>query len=399
MNSKERVRRAMRRDPAQLPDRVPVMCQLTLGHYFLNMRDTWQPYEIWFTSDAFADALITLARRYRFDGILVNLPGRDPAWLAQIALITDTGEGQQITLADGTPIFVPWDDNALYAPGDSAWNPYPDYTTFDPDRDMARLDEWPRYTWGVYHVPTLSSKAPGLLLDPPEYFYHTLDRVLATVGDRLSVHGEVFSPFTHFMELFGYENALLGMALDPGKAAAILDQFTRTTIAWGSAQAARGVDAVLISSAFAGGGFISPKMYAQFVVPYERKVVDALHAAYPDLPVYTHTCGKLGDRLELLIDSHTDGVDTLDPPPLGNTTLADAKAQIAGRMFIKGNMNSVAILTDTEDQFVARATSALHTGQPGGGYILSTACSVAPHVAPAKLEKLADLADEHGRYT
>ena len=398
MNSKERVRCAMQRDPNQLPDRVPVMCQLALGHYFINMRKKWQPHEIWFTSEAFADSLITMCQRYRFDGILINLPGRDPAWMNQIEAITDTNEGQHITLMDGTPIFVPWDDNALYAPSDPGWHPYPDYMTFDPDRDMARLDEWPRYTWGVYHVPTLIGKTPGLLLEPPDYFFNTLDHVLTAVGDRVSVHGEVFSPFTHFMELFGYENALLGMALDPGKAEAILDQFSQTVIAWGSAQASRGVEAVLISSAFAGGGFISPKMYEQFVMPYERKVIDALHAAHPDTPVYTHTCGKLGDRLNLMIDSHTDGVDTLDPPPLGNTTLADAKVLIGDRLFIKGNMNSVAILADTELQFIERATMTLQTGKPGNGYILSTACSVAPHVEPSKLELLIDIVEEHGHY-
>ena len=33
MNSKQRIAAAMNHDE---PDRVPVMCQLALGHYFLN---------------------------------------------------------------------------------------------------------------------------------------------------------------------------------------------------------------------------------------------------------------------------------------------------------------------------------------------------------------------------
>jgi uroporphyrinogen-III decarboxylase len=139
-------------------------------------------------------------------------------------------------------------------------------------------------------------------------------------------------------------------------------------------------------------------MYQQFVVPYERKAIDAIHAAYPSTPVYTHTCGKLGDRLEALMDTHTDGVDTLDPPPLGNTELADAKARIGQQMFIKGNLNSVAMLTDNREQLTDRAVSALENGKPNGGYILSTACSVAPRVEPWKLELLVDLAEHQGRY-
>jgi hypothetical protein len=37
-------------------------------------------------------------------------------------------------------------------------------------------------------------------------------------------------------------------------------------------------------------------------------------------------------------------------------------------------------------------------GAPGGGFILSSACSVAPHVAPWVLESLAPLAATFGRY-
>ena len=395
MNSKQRVALAMQHQQA---DRVPVMCQLALGHYFLNLKDRLRPHEIWFTSEGFAEALLTLRQRYRFDGVLINIPGRDPDWMDGVAALETTETGEIITWKDGTHTVIPWDDNPQYEPDDPTRAPRPDFMAFDPDADMARLDEWPRYTWGVYHTPRLPGKEPGLLLEPPDYFYRTIDLVKAAVGEAVSIHGEVFSPFTHFLELFGYQEAMLALVMDPARAAATLDRLAEAAIAWGRAQARRGVDAVLISSAFAGAGFISPRMYEQFVVPGERKVVDALHAEFPEVPVYTHTCGRLADRLELLLETHTDGIDTLDPPPLGDTELADAKARIGDRLFIKGNMNAVALLTDSAAQVRQRAGEALAAGMPGGGYILSTACSVAPHVEPWKLEMLVEIADEFGRY-
>jgi len=317
--------------------------------------------------------------------------------MENVRSIEETADGEVITWEDGLHTLVPWDDNAQYEPENLDLAPPPDFMVFDPDTDMDRLHEWRRYTWGVYHTPYLPGKAPGLLLEPPDYFYRTIDLVLDSVGGDVSIHGEVFSPFTHFLELFGYQNALMALVMDVGKAEATLDRLADATIAWGKAQAQRGVDAVLISSAFAGGGFISPKMYAQFVVPYERKVIDALHEGFPDTPVYIHTCGKLGDRLELMAESHTDGVDTLDPPPLGDTELVDAKARVGGQLFIKGNMNAVALLSDSEQQVVERAKQALAVGKINSGYILSTACSVAPGVEPWKLEMLVDIAEEHGR--
>ncbi len=73
-------------------DRVPVMCQLSVGHYLLNTEIS--PADLWFTSEGFADALVTLQRRYHFDGILINLLGTDPQWRKDVCRI-DNGVGRE----------------------------------------------------------------------------------------------------------------------------------------------------------------------------------------------------------------------------------------------------------------------------------------------------------------
>ena len=52
MTSKERINIAMK---LGTPDRVPLMCQLSIGHYFLNSKI--DPLDIWFESEGFAEAL------------------------------------------------------------------------------------------------------------------------------------------------------------------------------------------------------------------------------------------------------------------------------------------------------------------------------------------------------
>ncbi len=392
MNGRERIALAMQH---QVPDRVPVMCQLALGHYFLNT--SLPPHLIWFTSEGFAEALVMLQQRYRFDGILINLPGRPPNLLDQVRSIEKTADGEKLTWANGDVTLVPWDDNAQLYPAPSTQALRADFETIDPD-NLDFVDALKSYVWNTYHVAQLDDKAsPGPLSEVPDYFFRTIDLVKAKVGDTVSVHGEVFSPFTHYMELFGYEQALTSLLEDSGKALALLDRLTTASVTWAVAQARHGVDAVLMSSAFAGGPLISPRMYKRFVLPFERKVAAAVRAT--GVPVYTHTCGSIGDRLELMVETGTQGVDTLDPPPLGNVELVDAKRQIGERVFIKGNMNAVALLTyTTAEQVIAHAADRIRIGMPGGGYILSTACSVAPRVEPWKLELLTPLAEQIGRY-
>src|SRR5512134_1581972 len=119
MTSRERMATAMR---LGTPDRVPVMCQLALGHYFLHAG--LDPIEIWHSTDAFAEALVRLQQRYGFDGILVNLPGRDPRWRDQVASIAEAGRDRVITWANGWRTVAPPDDNPhVYRPDGTRFFP------------------------------------------------------------------------------------------------------------------------------------------------------------------------------------------------------------------------------------------------------------------------------------
>lgn len=96
LTGKARLAAAMRHQPT---DRVPVMCQLALGHYFLNT--PIHAIDIWHSTEGFGEALITLQRKYDFDGILINLPGRDPNWRTYISRIQVSGDETAIHWQNG----------------------------------------------------------------------------------------------------------------------------------------------------------------------------------------------------------------------------------------------------------------------------------------------------------
>lgn len=392
MNSRQRVALSIQHKE---PDRVPVMCQLALGHYLLNT--TIQPHELWYISEAIAEAMVTLQRRYRFDGILVNMPGRPDQILDEVLELEQDEDGEWLTWRNGDRTFLPWDDMAHHYPADETKPDRADFSILDPDH-LEHLDDYSGYLWNTFHIHTIPGKKDrGPLIEIPDYFLNTLKQVKAKAGPEVSIHAEVFSPLTHFMELFGYEQALIALVTDKAKSHAFLDRLSDIGVSWARALAIEGVDAILISSAFAGAPFLSRKLYKEFVVPYEHRLTDVVKKNAT--PIYTHTCGSIGDRLDLMVETGTQGIDTLDPPPLGNGDLAAAKRHFGQELFFKGNMNSVAILDyRTENEVIAEATSRIEIGKPGAGYILSTACSVAPRVEPWKMELLTPLAEKIGGY-
>ncbi|MBM4168145.1 MAG: hypothetical protein FJ215_03175 [Ignavibacteria bacterium] len=391
MTSRERMATAMR---LGIPDRVPVMCQLSLGHYFLHAG--LKPMDIWYTSEGFAEALVTLQKRYRFDGILVNLPGREPDYEDFIESIERGDRESIIRWKNGDYTLFPDDDNPHYFQSDGT-RYFPAFGEIDPEQ-LYYVEPWDVADISYPHMWGLREEGRAFHDFFPSCHFDTIRKVREKAGESVSLHSEIYSPWSQFLELLNYEHALVAILDDPGKAKACLERLTEGAVDLATRQASCGVDAVLISSAFAGGGFLSPQHYEEFVLPYEKKVIEGIHAKHP-MPVYTHTCGSIGDRLDLMVATGTNGIDTLDPPPLGTVDLAEAKKALAGRTFIKGNIDPVNTLLLGNSETVRNDVKRrLGIGMPGGGYILSSACSVSPHTPRENIETLALVAEEAGVY-
>ncbi len=364
------------------PDRVPVFCQLAIGHYMVHTG--FEPYKIWFSSETFADALVALAERYRFDGILVNLPGRCRDWEDHIVRIERKKHETVITWDNGSYSVCPDNDNVHHfmpvrLPGLEYVDPNILYYIEPHDITAATYP---------YYYGFSSSRAfdeDGFF---PDYLLDTIRFLTAKSQNRFHISGEVFSPFSQLMEMFGYEDVLTALVDIPDKVCAVLNRLSTGASRWALLQTAAGADAVLVSSAFAGGGFISREHYRRFVLPFEASLVGYIHKN-TQAPVYVHTCGAIGDRIDLMIEAGYDGIDTMDPPPLGNADIERIKSEYGEGIFLKGNIDPVnVLLRGTARDVHTKACELIEKAGYNGGYILSSACSVAPAVDPKNIEML-----------
>jgi hypothetical protein len=391
MTSKERICKAMR---LGIPDRVPLMCQLSIGHYFLNSK--LNPMDIWFESEGFAEVLIEMQQRYNFDGVLINLPGRPPDYKNQIKKIERTENETKVIWKNDCFTIIPSDDNPHFYQPDGTRR-FPTFEEIDPEK-LFYIEPW-NITEIKYPYRWFFETEPRDFNDFfPSYHNNIIKAFKKKTGDKISVHSEIFSPWSQFLELLNYENALMAIMDDPGKVKAILERLTEGAIALAKLQASEKVDAILISSAFAGAGLISREHYMEFVLPYEKRIITEVKKEF-DIPIYTHTCGSIGDRLDLMLETTTNGIDTLDPPPLGTVELEEAKNILTGRAFIKGNIDPVfTLLQGSTDQIKKDVEWRINVGKENGGYILSSACSVAPKTPPQNIELLSELVQTFGKY-
>jgi hypothetical protein len=372
--SRELVRQAM---DLGTPDRVPLMCQLSIGHMLLQLHVS--PVEFWHQEDMFVEGLVRIREIYDFDGILVSLHGHDRSWNEGIQARRNLTDGEEVVWKDGRRVlYLNYD---LPQPLNEE-SQRPDLTDFSVESLPSALD----------YIPV--SQGLRFRIDP-EHPFDVFRRVRRAAGPDISVHGEITSPFDYFLDLFGHQEGLLGLLNEPEKSKQILGHFTRLVKEIAVGMCGEDIDAIKVSSPFAGSGFISPAFYKEFVLPFESEIARAVRDT--GIHIYTHTCGAISDRLELLFDAGVSGIECLDPPPLGNVELEDAKKRTAGRGFIKGNIDSVnTLLHGSREEILEDARKRLEAGRKGGGFILSTACSVAPRVRRENLMLLREAVEKWG---
>ena len=350
------------------PDRVPVMCQLSIGHMLLQLG--CPPVEFWHDPELFADGLAKLRAQYDFDGILVSLHGHNPEWRKEIASRQPSDDGEVVTFSDGHVMIYPPDD--LPRPPTVSIRPLEQISSVE-TKDLPPVLDYIPVSQGLH------------FRIHPQHRFDIFRHVRAKAGPDYSVHGEVTSPFDYFLDFFGHQEGLINLIDEPEKSKSILSHYALLVSHLASEMCDADIDAIKISSPFAGGGFISRDFYEEFVLPYESEIIHAVRKK--GVHVYIHTCGAIADRLDLMLDSGASGIECLDPPPLGNVELEEAMASISERGFVKGNVDSVnMLLMRGRMEILEDLRERILIGKENGGFILSTACSVAPRVAKEKLQ-------------
>ena len=379
MKSRERVLLAMNLHKG---DRVPLMCQFSIG-FMMNQLQP-DPVQFWYDGKTFAEGLLTLRELFNFDGILVSLHGHSSNWKNGLLREERISEGKTKLYYANRVETHTWEDLPLVEYMEESAKISVEDINIDaeiPDK----LDYIPVSGNLYFHLSDAS-------------LYSIFDYLEERTGGEYSIHGEITSPFDYFLDKFGYENGLMGLLLFPEKCKQILQKYTEGVKAIAKGMCHCPIDAIKISSSFAGQGFISTEQYQEFVQPYESQIIEVIKRE--GKKVYIHTCGSIGDRLELMRSSGASGLECLDPLPVGNVDLEDAFARIGNDMFIKGNIDSVnTLLFGSEDKIREDVGRILSIGKNKGvGFILSTACSIAPNVPRKNVQILYELIQKYGLY-
>jgi len=144
-----------------------------------------------------------------------------------------------------------------------------------------------------------------------------------------------------------------------------------------------------------GGGdasstVISPKIFDEWVAPYDAELIELAHKM-GQLVVY-HTCGGMMPLLERIADMNPDAVETFTPPAMGgDVDLKEAKMRIGDRVCMIGGFDQFHHLKDcTPEETRCAVRRCFEEAGERGGYILAPS----DHFFDADIELLYAFADE-----
>ena len=112
----------------------------------------------------------------------------------------------------------------------------------------------------------------------------------------------------------------------------------------------------------------SPRDFEDFVVRYDKPIHDLIHEAGGQVWVHCH--GKMGPVLEKFAEEGVDCLNPLEPPPMGDITVAQARARVGDRMSFDGGLE-VGDFELLSPARIGEMTEAAIEASQGRGLILS----------------------------
>lgn len=204
------------------------------------------------------------------------------------------------------------------------------------------------------------------------------------VGGEKLIEGWIEGPMAEGADLRGINTIMLDLFDDTQFITDLFEFVTEMEIRFAKAQVDAGVDIIGIGDAAAS--LVGPDFYNQYVWPYEKKMVDAVHAM--GAKVRLHICGNTSTILDSMGRLGCDIVD-LDY----FVDMTEARAQMPGQVIL-GNIEPVAVLRNSKADQVTAAVAACHRAV-GPKFIVGAGCEVARDTSEANVRAMCDYALGH----
>lgn len=203
-------------------------------------------------------------------------------------------------------------------------------------------------------------------------------------GERL-IEGWIEGPCAEAADLRGINTLMVDFYEDPVFVTDLFEFVVEMALRFARAQVDAGVDLMGVGDAAAS--LVGPALYEQFVWPFEKRLVDGLHAM--GARVRLHICGNTRPILGEMGRLGCEIVDLDWMAPFD-----EARAAMGHNQVLLGNIDPVAVLRDGTPETITASLAECHH-QAGQCYIVGAGCEVVRDTPLENVRAMCDYAHSH----
>jgi uroporphyrinogen decarboxylase len=385
MNSAERLSAAFQR---QTPDRVPVTCWMglrMLRQMFPRDLSMLELFDLWI--DDPLNSIVKVLEELGFDPLFWTMSqhhGEIHEWTDRLFRWPEEALGD-------------WDERKVEIERG------PGYRVVQHQVDTpAGAGSWTYriegYSdWPLEHLLKEESDLDLLeyMPDPALVDISIMQELVDKVGDRAFFNHHIPGPWDEAAELRGVTHLSMDIYDRPEWVHRLMRRLTDRQIRHMRRLAEiRGLHSISVNETWVGVG-LSPHTYRDFILPYDREVVQAIKDT--GLLVSFHNCGRGSLFLEDMVSTGAHALETLTSTEnSGDFDLADVKRRVGDRICLFGGFNE-RVLTEKPEAVRDEVKRCIDAAAEGGGYVLRSMGQIFD-AEPGNIELMTATAREYGRY-
>ena len=201
-------------------------------------------------------------------------------------------------------------------------------------------------------------------------------------GGQWLIEGWIEGPCAEAADLRGINRLMLDFYDDPQFVRDLFEFVLEMELRFAKAQVEAGVD--LIGVGDAAASLVGPQIYEEFVLPYEKRMVDGLHAM--GTRVRLHICGNTS---RIFKGMGTLGCEIVDLD--FKVSMAKGREAMGPGQILLGNLDPVQVVRNGAPESITAAIAQCHR-EAGPRYIVGAGCEVPRDTPAANLLALRDYA-------
>lgn len=209
------------------------------------------------------------------------------------------------------------------------------------------------------------------------------------VGEDYFIIGWTNGPLNVASQLYNLDELLISLIESPDEAKALLEICTQVSCVYAEALVQAGADAVAYGHATASSNVISRSCYEEFALPYEKRLVSAIHKA--GAKAITHICGHIEAIIDLIDENGSDVVDF--------DTVCDIdrlRKKVPDKVY-RGNISPSLFAVGQPEEIEKEVKTLLEQQGTSHQFLLGSGCEINLNTSAANLEAFVHAGRKYGK--